>query len=66
MRLSALRPPLEVGLQFHDPGAIAPREREVLCGWLFDIVRRELAKAGRIALAYLRCGRDRVGQEWVR
>ena len=27
VRLSALRPPLEVGIQFHDPGAYAPRER---------------------------------------
>jgi hypothetical protein len=30
VRLSALRPPLAVGNQFHDPGAIAPRERVVL------------------------------------
>ena len=37
VRLSALRPPLMVGIQFHAPGANAPRE----CDRLFEIVRCE-------------------------
>ena len=33
-RLSALRhPSIGVELEFQTPGADAPREREVLCGW---------------------------------
>jgi hypothetical protein len=39
-RLSALRPPLIGWTMFQDPGAHAPREREVLRAGLFDIVSR--------------------------
>ena len=49
VRLSALRPPLEVGIQFHDPGAIAPRERDVLSDGLFEIVRWEFCRGCCVA-----------------